>query len=71
MTYPYCGTFRISIQSMLSVTKIEIKSENKTPVKKKACEMRRNQKEKIDFKRIILRFMLFLQKALKKYSYGL
>ena len=28
-------------------------------------------KEKIDIKRIILRFMLFLQKALKKYSYGL
>jgi len=53
------------------VAKIGIKSENKTPVKKKACEMRRNQKEKIDFKRIILRFMLFLQKALKKYSYGL
>lgn len=70
MTYPYCGTFRISIQSMLS-DKDRDKSENKTPVKKKACEMRRNQKEKIDFKRIILRFMLFLQKALKKYSYGL
>jgi hypothetical protein len=53
------------------VTKIKIKSENTTSVKKKACEMRRNQKEKTDFKRIILRFMLFLQKALKKYSYGL
>lgn len=49
----------------------KIKSENKTPVKKKACETKRNQKEKTDFKRIILRFMLFLQKALKKYSYGL
>lgn len=45
MTYPYCGTFRISIQSMLS-DKDSDKSENKTPVKKKACEMRRNQKEK-------------------------
>lgn len=44
MTYPYCGTFRISIQSMLS-DKDSDKSENKTPVKKKACEMRRNQKK--------------------------
>jgi hypothetical protein len=53
------------------VAKIKIKSENKTPVKKKACETKCNQKEKTYFKRIILRFMLFLQKALKKYSYGL
>ena len=50
------------------MTKIKIKSENKTPVKKKACETKRNQKEKTDFKGIILRFILFLQKALKKYS---
>jgi hypothetical protein len=33
------------------VTKIEIKSENKTPVKKKACEMKRNQKEKNRFQK--------------------
>lgn len=71
MTYPYCGTFRISIQSMLSDKDSDKKQRIKHQVKKKACEMRRNQKEKIDFKRIILRFMLFLQKALKKYSYGL
>ena len=67
MTKGQSKKLKVSVKPASAKKSVTFRSKNK----KKACETKCNQKEKTDFKRIILRFMLFLQKALKKYSYGL
>ena len=48
------------------MAKIKIKSENKTPVKKKACETKCNQKEKTDS--AVESFVDEIQEVLNKYQ---